>query len=289
VSDCDERGTSEEHRANNVQMTTLHLTMPATAGRAVWAALAGPDTRAACALGPDEVPDGRPVRLAGAWLRDTELGVGDSERLCPGAAEAVSARLRALGASEVRVVLDVRRQDRLMEHAHLQLIQAGGTGEFAEQFPASAVLDWAALAERVAAVPGVAEVVLRPVEEFGERPVALAADLLRTAGITGLTTEEAPAPLTYTARGLVVARAMNAHLVSEEECALAREFVGDLLPGPSAGNLFLEPDARSAILSGHAEANRKMFRTWLPDRPEDGYLTDQGTAALAARNEREHG
>ncbi len=112
----------------------------------------------------------------GAWLRDTELGVDDSERLGPGAVEAVSARLRDLGASEVRVVLDVRRQDRLMEHAHLQLIRAGGTGEFVEQFPAPTVLDWADLAERVAAVPGVAEVVLRPVEGFGERPVALAAD-----------------------------------------------------------------------------------------------------------------
>jgi hypothetical protein len=143
------------------------------------------------------------------------------------------------------------------------------------------------LAERIAGVPGVAEVIVRPVELYAEWPGQLAAHLLRIAGVTGLTPVRAPSEPTWTERGIRVARAMNAHLISDAERELVREFVAGLFPGPETGNLFLDDALRAGVLAGYAEVNRKMFRTWLPELPEDAYLDDDRTAALATRKNQE--
>jgi hypothetical protein len=262
---------------------TLHLTLPATGGGAVWQGLAGPGLLAPTGT----APTGTPVRLAGAWLDEHQLRGGRA--FCPDAAAVVRDRLRSLGANSARVVLDVRRQDRLMEHAHLAEVRSGGVGSFAEQFtdPTTPVLDWGELAERIAAVPAVAELVVRPVELYAEWPGQLAAHLLRCAGLTEVAPVPAAGEPTYTDRGIRVARAMNAHLVSDAERVLVREFVAGLFPGPETGNLFLDDAARAGVLAGYAEVNRKMFRTWLPELPEDAYLDDDRTAALATRKNQE--
>jgi hypothetical protein len=268
---------------------TLHLTLPATGGVAVWQALTGPALQAAGVLPPDTVSSGGPVRLAGAWLGQDELGPRDSMQFRPEAATVVADRLRSLSSVHARVVLDVRRQDRLMEHAHLGLVRSGAVEEFAEQFaePATPALDWAGLAERIAELPGVAEVVLRPVELFAEWPGQLAAHLLRLAGIAEAAAGPAAAPVNYTARGIRIARAMNAHVTSEAERELVHGFVGGLFGGPETGNLFLDARLRAGVVAGYAEVNRKMFRNWLPELPEDAYLDDDRTAALATRKNQE--
>jgi hypothetical protein len=166
------------------------------------------------------------------------------------------------GADKAVVVLDVCRQDRLMEYAHLHAVRHGSTTSFAEQFPYARkpVLDWADLADRIEAVPGVAEVVLRPVEAHG---VVLGAP-------------------TFSARGLRVARALNAH-VSPDEQVLVRQFVAENFPGPESGNQFLKPDARAEILAAYAARNRALFRARLPAFDEDAYTDDAHTAALSDR------
>jgi hypothetical protein len=269
---------------------TLHLSLPATGGTALWRALSGPAMESAGVLAPGRSPSGgAPVRLAGTWLGPTELGSSDVVRFRPDAEAAVAERLAALGASGARVVLDVRRQDRLMEHAHQGQVRSGAVTSFAEQFeqPLVPVLDWGTLAERITAVPGVAAVVLRPVELFAAWPGQLAGHLLRLAGISGVPTAPADAPANYTDRGLLVARAMNAHVVSDAERELVQEFVASLFPAPEAGNLFLDEQLRTGVLAGYAEVNRRMFRTWLPELPEDAYLDDERTAALATRKNQE--
>lgn len=186
------------------------------------------------------------------------LGPQDAGGLRPGAADAVAGALADLGADKARVVLDICRQDRLMEYAHLRALGEGSTLRFAEQFPyfRAPVLDWADLAERIAAVPGVIEVTLRPAE------VHLSP--------------------TYSARGVKVLRALNAHITPEER-PLVRAFVAENFPGPPSGNQFLKPGRRAEILAAYAAGNRALFRTWLPDLDEDAYSDDARTAALACR------
>jgi hypothetical protein len=172
----------------------------------------------------------------------------------------VAAALARAGADKAVVVLDVCRQDRLMEYAHLHAVCHGSTSSFAEQFPYSLepVLDWADLAARIEAVPGVAEVVLRPAEAYG---VSLGTP-------------------TLSARGVRVARALNAH-VSPDEQVLVRQFVAENFAGPTSGNQFLKPDTRATILAAYAALNRALFRARLPEFPEDAYADDARTAALA--------
>ncbi len=176
-----------------------------------------------------------------------------------------------------------------MEHAHLGLLRSGAVGSFTEQFgqPQVPVLDWGELAERIAAVPGVAEVTVRPVELFAEWPGQLAGHLLRLAGIPDMPPGPVSTPANYTDRGILVARAMNAHVASAAERELVTEFVASLFPGPETGNLFLDEQLRAGVLAGYAEVNRKMFRSWLPELPEDAYLDDDRTAALATRKNQE--
>jgi hypothetical protein len=191
-----------------------------------------------------------------------ELGPADAAGLCPGAVAAVAAALAAAGADKAVVVLDVCRQDRLMEYAHLHAVRHGSARSFAEQFPYARepVLDWAELADRIEAVPGVAEVVLRPVEAHG--------DLL-----------DGP---TFSARGVRVARALNAHVEPAEQ-ALVRDFVAATFPGPPMGNQFLRAQTRTQILAAYAALNRALFRSRLSEFDEDAYSDDAHTDALSDR------
>ena len=172
-----------------------------------------------------------------------------------------------------------------MEHAHLDAVRKGSAVPFDEQFPRAGdpVLDWHDLAGRVADVPGVAEVVLRPVEAFAARPDRLAADLLIRAGAREpVTPARVPDPPTFSARGVRVACALNAHLLPGEQ-ALVRDFVATNFPGPRSGNQFLRPQTRARILAAYAAVNRALFRARLPEFPEDAYADDARTAALAPR------
>lgn len=248
----------------------VHLSLPATGGVEVWRALEGARS------------DERGL-LEADLAADDELGPADAPGLRPHAPTVLAKALAAAGASRARVVLDIRRQDRLMEHAHLHSVRVGGSVAFAEQFPTpeEPMLDWGDLAERLAAVPGVAQVVVRPLEAFAERPELLAADLARLAGLTAIRPTAVVVPATWTNRGIQVAQALNPHLCTEAERDLFRDFLATNFPGPSCGNQFLRAGVRARILAAYEPVNRKLFRTWLPELPEDSYLDDDRTAALA--------
>jgi hypothetical protein len=282
----------------------LHLTLPATGSAQIAEVLRGLDPAGpGLALAADATDDPLELARQAAAARDAgaaavllvsgpallgggALGPEDAAGLRPRAAQALTAVLSALGATiKARVVLDVRRQDRLMEHAHLDAVRRGSAVPFAEQFPRfrEPVLDWHDLAGRVADVPGVAEVVLRPVEAFAARPERLAVDLLHRVGAPPAVTPAAvPDPPTFSARGVRVARALNAHLLPGEQ-ALVRDFVAANFPGPPADNQFLRPRTRAAILAAYAAGNRALFRAWLPEFGADAYADDARTAALAPR------
>ncbi|MGQ0845165.1 MAG: hypothetical protein ACT4QF_13640 [Sporichthyaceae bacterium] len=208
--------------------------------------------------------------LAGEHLLGAEpLGVADADRLRPDAVPALTAALA--GATGVRLLLPVRRQDRLMEHAHLAEVRRGGSTPFAEQFPnpKDPVLDWAELAERLSGVPGVERVEVLPLDPD--------LDLGHGAWVDALSELVGPAeglfdrPPTYSARGIRVARAMNGHLETDAERALVREFVAATFPGPSGPDLFLSAATRARVVEAYRSANRRLFRDWLPGYPETAW------------------
>ena len=237
----------------------VYLGLPATGSDDGWAPVP---------LHPD-VP-----LLWGADLLGPEpLGPADSERLRPGAAAALGAALASLRAVDARVVLPIRRQDHLMEYAHLHAVRAGSASPFAEQFPYSrdSVLDWGDLAARLCEVRGVSRVDLVPVEA---NPAAAVFDALVDAGhVGGECVAGDPAPVsTYSARGIRVARALNAHVASDAERDLVREFVAATFPGPPGPNLFLSAATRARVVAAYRDANRRLFREWLPEYPEDAWI-----------------
>lgn len=220
-----------------------------------------------------------PVLADPALLGSEPIGPADAERLRPEAGERLRAALAEHRATRARVVLPVRRQDRLMEYAHLDEVRRGSAVPFAEQFPRPRhpSLDWGDLARRLSEVPGVEDVVVSPLECSTDPVQAFIAG----AGVLGPWDHPAPpAPPTYSARGIRVARALNAHLVDDAERALVREFVAAQFPGPIEGNQFLSAGTRSRILNAYAAANRRLFRDWLPGLPSDAWLDDTRTARL---------
>lgn len=168
----------------------------------------------------------------------------------------------ATPADQVRLVVHVRRQDRLLELSYLDLVDAGATASFAELFPYAreAVLDYGALLERLAAFPRVADVEVRPVELTGSDP----AD-----------------HRIYTPRGLQIALAMNPHLETDAERRKVRTFLREHFAyAASGGEGVVDPTVRSEILDAYSDKNRTLFRTWMPDLPEDAYTSAAATQEM---------
>ena len=170
--------------------------------------------------------------------------------------------IAATPADQVRLVVHVRRQDRLLELSYLDRVDAGDTASFEELFPHATqpVLDYGALLERLAAQPGVADIEVRPVEMAASDP--------------------ADHPL-YTPKGLQIARAMNPHLETDAERRKVRSFLRQHFADPAGGgDGVVDPSARQAILDAYSDANRALFRTWMPDLPEDAYTSAAATQEM---------
>lgn len=212
------------------------------------------------------VPHLPPEVLVGEHLLGPEpLGPADAQRFRPEAAASLTAALA--GATGVRLLLPVRRQDRLMEQAHLAEVRRGSAVPFAKQFPhpLKPSLDWADLAERLRAVPGVERIDVLPLDT-GWDP------LLPVLQALNLPPQPAPEePPTYSVRGIRVARALNAHLENDAERALVRDFVAATFPGRDSANQFLSATTRARVVEAYAPANRRLFLDWLPGYPDTAW------------------
>ena len=184
------------------------------------------------------------------------------------ALEAIAAAVAATPAEQLRLVVHVRRQDWLLELSYLQAVENGVTGSFDSLFPSAAqpVVDYDWLLGRLAALPGVAEVHARPVE---------------------LTDADRVDTRVYSARGVELAQAMAPHLDTAEDRRKVSQFLREHFAAASAGPPFLSDSAREAILAAYSDANRALFRTWMPDLPEDGYTSVAATQEMIARMQAE--
>lgn len=219
------------------------------------------------------------------------VGPADADLLRPWAEPAISQLVKASGASSVRIILQIRRQDRLMERCYQDQIRIGGWHEFAEQFPYGErlVLDYRALLARLRAIPGITSLTVQPAELATVSEIAVAQNFLALAGISepirlhqGLRNQWTPMPPTaYTALGLTIAVALNQHLDTDVERARVRRFLSNRHPATTDEDArFLPDETRADIVARYRQANEQLFASELPELPADSYSTDAGTEAL---------
>lgn len=218
------------------------------------------------------------------------VGRHDEGQFRPFAVPSLAQVAAAVGAPAVRVLLYVRRQDRLMEACHLRALQNGGTQRFEQHFPrrTEPLLDYGELIERLEGVPAVDVVRVRPFELAASSAPAYAHDFLSALGLAddvdlaGVGADSPPYRL-YSRRAAAIALDVNRHLDSQRERRLVRDFLIEQLPGADDDSTRLLPaDERQAVLDAYAAVNRRLFERWMGDLDPDGYTSDEATSRLPA-------
>lgn len=212
----------------------------------------------------------------------------DGSPFRPHAVPAVAQVLRALGAERTRLVLYTHRQDRLMEFCYLREIQKGAHHDLAEQFPQrfDPVFDYHDLIERLRSLPQVTDIRVRPFELVAAGQRAFVDDFLDAVDLKGaldldvIGNDLAPHRV-YSRRGLRIALGMNPHLETGRDRKLVREFLlANFAAEDERQSRFLPRRERQKILAAYREQNRRLFRTHMPDLPEDSYEDNEATARL---------
>lgn len=239
------------------------------------------------------------VRRAGAAARAMVLSTDhllgrdnidacDERLFRPFAVPSIAQVIRAVGPPSARLVLYVRRQDRLMEACYLRALQNGGTHRFDQQFPRrfEPVLDYDELVERLERIPEVADVRVRPFELVGSSALALVHDLVSALGLAGrLDLTDVDGDLVpyrlYSRRAAGIAVDVNPYLDSPRERRLVRKFLTEQFPGTDDASTRLLPAAdRRQIVEAYAAANRGLFERRMPDLAADAYEREEATAEL---------
>jgi len=198
--------------------------------------------------------------------------------------------IEALDPGEVHVALYTRRQDRLIESCYLWEVQKGRSHGIREQFPFmdEPVIRYSALAARIAAIPRVGSVRVRPFEIIGAGAVAYLDDFLTNVGLQGAVDlsglePDLSANQSYSHPALQIALALNGRLETREERAGLRRILKTHLPASShPAAVVLTGAERRHLLEIYRDENEHLFSTWMPDLPRDAYSTEAKTKELAA-------
>jgi hypothetical protein len=218
----------------------------------------------------------------------------DEHELRPFAVASIQQVIGAVDPARARLLLYVRRQDRLMEACYLRSLQNGGTRPFEEHFPRrfEPALDYRDLIARLENIPDVVDVRTRPFELVGTsaasyaHDVVCALDLSAQIDLAAVGDDLIPYRL-YSQRAATIALDVNADLDSDRDQRLVRDFLLGHFPGTDdESTRVVTTDDRRRILAAYATANRGLFERWMPDLPRDGYDSDEATARLIATGSR---
>jgi hypothetical protein len=230
------------------------------------------------------------VVASGSLLGSEPLGRADEKEFRPQAVPALAQIVAAVDARRTRVVVHTMRQDRLMEAYYVRSLMTGGSQRFGQQFPRStqARLDYGDLVGRIAAVPGVSEVTIRPFELVNAGPISVVSDVLATIGrldhvdVDGL--ESLALPSVYTRQAVRLARAMNPFLDTDRERARVRAFLRSTFGAHDERSTEILSDShRSDVLAAYRPVNQAFFDRWLPGLPRDAYSAVEQTDRLTGR------
>lgn len=223
-------------------------------------------------------------------LGRANLDARDERLFRPQAVPSVAQVIRALGGSHARLVLYVRRQDRLMEACYLRALGNGSTCRIEHKFPHrfEPVLDYHELIERLEGVPEVTDVRVRPFELVASSATDYVGDILGALGLSGrldltpVGNDLTPYRL-YSDRSAAIALDVNPHLESPRERRLVRDFLIEQYPGTDDSSTRVLPAGdRREVLAAYATVNRRLFERWMPDLAGDSYDSDEATARLIA-------
>jgi hypothetical protein len=272
-------GLRPQLRSHGVSFVSLGRNDPAQS----LAALLAEERTHASAARPDACPTFISCLLSGP---EAPTGGGPSvSGPYPDAVAVTRHVIKATGSSQVLVMLHIQRQDQLMERAYLDAVLAGGSHEFADQFPhrEDTALDFGPLVKQLRDEPKVHEVRVRPVELALADPAGFVDDVLDAVGLSGeldLSVVPAAVPATrrLSARGVRIAAAMNAHLDDEAERADVHEFLVEHFGVTAARSAnvrgIIDDQERARIVRTYAQVNHALFAEYLGDLPADSYDVD---------------
>jgi hypothetical protein len=207
----------------------------------------------------------------------------------PKAELAILEFMEALAPEDTRLVLYVRRQDRLIESAYMQRIHAGRAFTFEEylaRIDDGPIIDFENLVERLEKLPTVTKVTTRPFEFIGAGNVPFVADFLDAAGLPDVDLSPiADLPRSnpsYTGPAYQCALTINRHVSGRNQRAQVRKFLKDLFPvGEYPSAVLFQEAERQACLDTYREVNESFFRRRHPELPPDVYSTPEATEYLA--------
>lgn len=207
----------------------------------------------------------------------------------PNAEAAIQDLIETFEPKSTRLLLYVRRQDRLIESAYMQRIHAGKSysfGKFLKQFDEGPIMDYGNLASRLEALETVTEVITRPFETIGSGAVPFVTDFLRAAGMKNIDVisldEMEQSNPSYTEPAYQAALTINRlvrkmHVRAEVRAFLKRLFPVEDYPKP----VFFNDEQRQQCLDLYRDSNEEFFRKYHPELPHDVYSTDAATKQLA--------
>jgi hypothetical protein len=213
---------------------------------------------------------------------------GDYPLFRPQTEAAIGEIIQALEPGEVHVAMYTRRQDRLIESCYLWEVQKGLSHSIREQFPFmdKAVMKYFELANRIANIPRIDSLRVRPFEIISGGSLAYLDDFLGNVGLDGKLDysefqDDPSANRSYSQKALDLATIVNPHLDTKEERDavrrfLKRQFSTNAYPAAK----ILSDDERETLIALYTEDNERLFSTWMPELPYDAYSTVDGVSKL---------
>lgn len=223
-----------------------------------------------------------------AFLGEGAIGLADRDQFRPDAADSLARAVHVFPGREVRVVLYTHRQDRLMEFSWLRQLVTSRMATFSDTFPQrfEPVLDYRDLVRRLVEVPGVREVIVRPVEIADAGTHAFVDDFLGLVALQGMLdldpirADITPHPMTLTGRGAALAADLHPHLADEPgELALLHDLGGAFAGMDVPGEVLNDTDRRR-IIETYRESNTALFAEYAPGIPANCYDDDIATFEL---------
>ncbi len=204
------------------------------------------------------------------------------------AERAISDVVEALEPDTTRLILYVRRQDRLTESAYMQRIHSGKAYTFERylgRFEDGPIMDFSNLVERLEAIPYIESVTTRPFEIIGAGHIPFVADFLEAAGMRGIDlsnlVDMKKSNPSYTEPAYQAALTLN-RLARNKDRKDVRKFLKHLFPVTDYANPVLFSDEeRQQYLDLYSETNEAFFRRYHPDIPADVYSSVEATKQLA--------
>jgi hypothetical protein len=209
----------------------------------------------------------------------------------PRATDALTDVVSALEPKSTRVIMYIRRQDRLLESLFMQRIHLGATMAW-NRFHEAACRDdrirYQDLIQAIETVPTVEEISVAPFELIGAGGVPFVTHFLRSLnlGLERLVADredEKPSNPSYTQPAYELALKINKHLETPAQRELTRKYLRQLFPAdeyPKAQ--LLTDDQRNELIEVYRPTNEKFFAEYLPEFPVDSYSSPEATGRLGA-------